>query len=95
MLPPNWQTEVTVQNDNLTGDLVFYHYMGDRAAEMPELMRISVATDTANRDSRLEEGYQLLYSRGNAYYFIKVPEDSTGERARTVGDLLGYFVFLS
>ena len=69
--------------------------MGDRAAEMPELMRISVATDTANRDSRLEEGYQLLYSRGNAYYFIKVPEDSTDERARTVGDLLGYFVFLS
>ena len=95
LLPPNWQTEVTVQNDNLTGDLVFYHYMGDRAAEMPELMRISVATDTANRDSRLEEGYQLLYSRGNAYYFIKVPEDSTDERARTVGDLLGYFVFLS
>ena len=63
--------------------------------EMPELMRISVATDTANRDSRLEEGYQLLYSRGNAYYFIKVPENSTDERARTVGDLLGYFVFLS
>lgn len=62
---------------------------------MPELMRIAVATDTANRDSRLEEGYQLLYSRGNAFYFVKVPENSTDELARNVGDLLGYFMFVS
>lgn len=95
LLPPNWKKTVTVQNDTLTGDLVFYHYSGDRFAAMPELMRIAVATDTANRDSRLEEGYQLLYSRGNAFYFVKVPENSTDELARSVGDLLGYFMFVS
>ncbi len=95
LLPPNWREMVTVQNDTLTGDLVFYHYSGNRLAAMPELMRIAVATDTANRDSRLEEGYQLLYSRGNAFYFVKVPEDSTDELARGVGDLLGYFMFVS
>ena len=62
---------------------------------MPELMRIAVATDTATRDSRLEEGYQLLYSRGNAFYFVKVPENNTDELARNIGDLLGYFMFVS
>lgn len=95
LLPPNWRRMVTVQNDTLTGDLVLYHYGGDRLTAMPELMRIAVATDTATRDSRLEEGYQLLYSRGNAFYFVKVPENNTDELARNIGDLLGYFMFVS
>jgi hypothetical protein len=93
-LPPAWCDTVTVQNDPLTGDLVFYHYKGDRTETMPELMRIAVVTDVASRDSRLEEGYQLLYSKGNAFYFIKIPE-STDELTRSVGDLLGYFTFVS
>ena len=78
LLPPNWQTEVTVQNDNLTGDLVFYHYMGDRAAEMPELMRISVATDTAKSGQPTGRGLSAAVFERKCVLFYQ----STGEQHR-------------
>lgn len=93
MLPPEWIDTVTVRNDPLTGDLVFCRYTGSLSGTLTELMRIGAAEDAAVRDSRLEEGYQLLYSRGNAFYFAKViPSEDT--LYRSIGDLLGYFMFV-
>lgn len=74
MLPKSWQQAVTVISDGITGDIVFYHYTGSLSEPMQELMRIGTASDRDTRDSLLEDGYSLLHSRGNAYYFMNVCE---------------------
>ncbi len=74
MLPDSWRTEVTAIGDGITGDIVFYHYNGSLSEPMQELMRIGTASDRDTRDSLLEDGYSLLHSRGNAYYFMNVCE---------------------
>lgn len=76
MLPKLWQTDVTAVSDGITGDIVFYHYTGSLSEPMQELMRIGIASDRDTRDSLLEDGYSLIHSRGNAYYFINVCESN-------------------
>jgi len=76
MLPKLWQTDVTAISDGITGDIVFYHYTGSLSEPMQELMRIGIASDRDTRDSLLEDGYSLIHSRGNAYYFINVCESN-------------------
>ncbi len=94
MLPEKWQSDVTAINDGLTGDIVFYHFTGSLTDPMQELMRIGTASDHETRDSLLEEGYSLLHSRGNAYYFVYVPE-STDSLYMPESELLGCFLFVN
>lgn len=76
MLPRIWQTDVTAVSDGITGDIVFYHYIGSLSEPMQELMRIGVASDRDERASFLEDGYSLIHSRGNSYYFMNVCESA-------------------
>lgn len=94
MLPEEWQSEVTAVNDGLTGDIVFYHFTGSLTEPMQELMRIGMASDRETRDSLLEEGYSLLHSRGNAYYFVNVPE-SADPLHLPESQLIGCFLFVN
>ncbi len=94
MLPEKWQSEVTAISDGLTGDIVFYHFTGSLSEPMQELMRIGMASDHDTRDSMLEEDYSLLHSRGNAYYFVNVPESSDSLYIPE-SDLLSCFLFVN
>ena len=93
MLPETWREQVTAISDGLTGDIVFYHYAGSLTEPMQELLRIGTASDRETRDSRLAEGYRLLHSRGNAYYFMETVE-STDVLYLPESDLLGCFLFV-
>lgn len=93
MLPQSWQSEVTAVSDVITGDIVFYHFTGSLSEPMQELMRIGTASDRDTRDSLLEDGYSLLHSRGNAYYFMNVCE-STDSLYLPGSELLSCFRFV-
>lgn len=93
MLPQSWQEEVTAVSDGITGDIVFYHYTGSLSEPMQELVRIGTASDRDTRDSLLEDGYSLLHSRGNAYYFMNVCE-STDSLYIPESELLSCFRFV-
>lgn len=93
MLPKSWQEEVTAVSDGITGDIVFYHYTGSLSEPMQELVRIGTASDRDTRDSLLEDGYSLLHSRGNAYYFMNVCE-STDSLYIPESQLLACFRFV-
>ncbi len=92
MLPDKWHDKVTAVSDGLTGDIVFYRFGGSLTEPMQELMRIGTASDRDSRDSLLEEGYSLIHSRGNAYYFMSVRE-SNDELYIAEKDLIGCFLF--
>lgn len=94
MLPAKWRDEVTAVIDGLTGDIVFYHYGGSLTEPMQELMRIGTASDRDGRDMLLEDGYSLLHSRGNAYYFMSVKE-SEDELYIPESELLSCFLFVN
>ncbi len=94
MLPKEWQSEVTAVSDGITGDIVFYHFTGSLTEPMQELMRIGMASDRETRDSLIEEGYKLLHSRGNAYYFMNVIY-STDSLYLPESKLLGCFLFVN
>ncbi len=94
MLPEPWQENVTAVSDGLTGDIVFYHYTGSLTEPMQELLRIGTASDRESRESRIEEGYHLLHSRGNAYYFMMAVE-SADALCLPESELIGSFRFVS
>ena len=94
MMPEPWRENVTAVSDGLTGDIVFYHYTGSLTEPMQELLRIGTASDREARDSRLAEGYRLLRSRGNAYYFM-YPVESTDALCLPESDLMGCFLFVN
>ena len=94
MMPEQWRENVTAVSDGLTGDIVFYHYTGSLTEPMQELLRIGTASDRESRDSRLGEGYRLLRSRGNAYYFM-YPVESTDPLCLPESDLMGCFLFVN
>ena len=59
-----------------------------------ELLRIGVAEDTDARDSRLDDGYTLLHSKGKAYYLMKVPDSIDSPLAMTQEELFYYILFV-
>ena len=67
-----WGDEVTVKKDSVTGEYVFYKYTGDISAEMTELMRI--AAESKNDSGHyLDDGYEIIASKGQIDYLIKLP----------------------
>ncbi|MBQ8725049.1 MAG: hypothetical protein IJY74_05190 [Oscillospiraceae bacterium] len=94
VLPKEWLADVTAVSDGITGDIVFYHFTGSLTEPMQELMRIGMASDRETRDSLIEDGYKLLHSRGNAYYFMNVIY-STDSLYLPESKLLGCFLFVN
>lgn len=72
LLPSRWEGVVTVKNDTVTGDIVFYKYRGNLLGSTEELLRIAVVRDERLPD-RLAAGYTLLRSRDNINYLYKLP----------------------
>lgn len=96
MLPMQWIDTVTAAVDSLTGDVVFYAYQAgaEDVTSGAELLRIGVAEDTDARDSRLDDGYTLLHSKGKAYYLMKVPDSIDSPLAMTQEELFYYILFV-
>ncbi len=74
LLPIAWYDTVTAITDTLTGDIVFCRYEGAWTDDMTELMRYSVVQDEEEIAERESDGYQLVYQKGKAYYYIRAAE---------------------
>lgn len=59
MLPVRWEGLVTVKNDSVTGERVFYKYNNSLSESRLELMRILVCSPSA-AENRLAEGYIIV-----------------------------------
>lgn len=92
LLPDAWEKHVTVVKDTTEGELRFVVYNGAWEDDMPVLMRIYIAYDEADLDEHLDSGYQLLHTKGTAYYLVKAEEGNA--LSLTIGNLLPYFRFL-
>lgn len=73
-LPMAWYGTVTAATDTLTGDIVFYRYDGAFSEDMTELMRYGTVTDSEELSDRQDEGYVLLFTRGNAAYCMRAAD---------------------
>lgn len=93
-LPLDWYSNVTAATNALTGDLIFYRYDGAFTEDMTELMRYSSVHDEEEIDEREADDYQLLHTKGKAYYYMRAAatDDSFGKSWQ---DLMVQFVFVS
>lgn len=85
-MPEKWLGKVTVRLDTLNDEIVFYKYTNnsEKSSDSADLLRIYIAEDTASKEDRISAGYQLMYSKGEAFYLASVTDDeelgiSTGE----------------
>lgn len=87
MLPSRWQGTVTVKNDTKNDEIVFYKYSGQLNDNMTELMRITTVKTEAVGE-KISEGYQLVYTKGNLNYMVKVPLKSTEPLVLTMSEIM-------
>ncbi len=94
LLPMEWYGTVTAIQEPLTGDIVFCRYDGEISENMTELLRYAVVQDEEEQQVRQTEGYQLLRTRGNAAYLIRVAQ-SDDALAMSWEDLMVRFLFIN
>ncbi len=70
MLPVRWEGLVTVKNDSVTGEKVFYKYNNSLSESRLELMRILVCTPSEAGEKSIE-GYVTAGSTDSAVYMVK------------------------
>lgn len=70
VLPVRWEGLVTVKNDSVTGEKVFYKYNSNLSQSRLELMRILVCSP-AEAAERSLEGYAAAASTESAVYMVK------------------------
>lgn len=70
MIPVRWQGLVTVKNDSITGEKVFYKYNGSLEQSRLELMRIMVCS-REDSEKRLLDGYFAAASTDSAVYMVR------------------------
>ena len=70
MIPVRWQGLVTVKNDSITGEKVFYKYNGSLEQSRLELMRITVCS-REDSEKRLLDGYFAAASTDSAVYMVR------------------------
>lgn len=90
MFPSRWTDKVTVKKDADTGETVFYKYQGDINSEMTELMRIAVASKQESEDY-LYEGYELIRSKGQLEYLVKLPTNKREQLILTIDEVQNNF----
>ncbi len=92
-LPLDWYGTVTAVNDTLSGDIVFYRYDGEMTEHMTELLRYGSVSDAEEAQERESDGYMLLYTRGNASYYMRAAqtEDPLG---KTWQELMVQFILV-
>ena len=87
IIPEKWEGKVTVKLDTLNDEIVFCKYINGTVGE--DLLRIYTAEDSASREDRISAGYQLLCSKGEAFYMAYACEDK--EMGINTGELALYF----
>lgn len=90
-LPLDWYGKVTAVTDTLTGDIVFYRYDGTFSEDMTELMRYGSVNDAEEMEERESDGYQLLYTKGKASYYMRAAE-TTDSLGKSWQELMAQFV---
>lgn len=93
LIPEQWLNLVTVRMDAASGEMQFVAYDGEWTDDMPVLLRIYIAYDTADLNEHLANGFQLLHTKGTASYLIKAEKGE--ELSLSIGDLLPCFQFLN
>lgn len=90
MFPSRWTDQVTVKKDAETQEVVFYKYGGDINADMTELMRIA-AVSKKESEEYIYDGYQLIQSRGQLDYLVKLPTNRREQLILTIDEVQNNF----
>ena len=90
VFPQRWGSEVTVKTDMETGEAVFYKYGGDINAVMTELMRIKAVTKDETEELTYK-GYELITSRGQLDYLVKLPTNKREKLILTIDEVQNNF----
>ena len=93
MLPSRWQGQVTIKTDNITDEIIFCKYEGTITDNMTELMRISV-TDRKLSDSKLEEGYQIIRTKSDTDYMVRICENDSEPLTPTISEIMFNFFLI-
>jgi len=91
--PNRWNDSVTVKKDADTGALVFYKYSGDINTSVSELMRIAVSSKN-DSDEYISDGYELIDSKGQLDYFVKLPLDRREQLIPTIDEVQNNFYII-
>lgn len=92
--PNRWNDSVTVKKDADTGELVFYKYTGDINTSIEELMRIAVSSKN-DSDQYLSDGYELIDSKGQLDFFVKLNSDRREKLIPTIDEIQNNFYIIN
>lgn len=92
--PSRWSEAVTVKPDSETGEAVFYKYSGNINADMTELMRIRTVSKD-DTDEYTYDGYQLIASRGQIDYLVKLPTNKREKLILTIDEVQNSFYIVN
>lgn len=93
MLPSRWTGSVTIKQDPIEDEVVFYKYEGDINAEMTELMRIAVVKRNA-ADAKRDAGYIAIAEKGQLEYLVKVQTAEAEPLVPTVSEITYNFILI-
>ncbi len=97
LFPQDWYDNVTVFSDPQRSDIVFCCYDGKTPdGTQQELCRYCCVSDESEIARREDEGYLLLRTKGNAWYYLNVPtENSENSLSKDWQTLLARFLFFT
>ena len=84
--PKRWNSSVTVKKDTESGELVFYKYTGDINTSSEEIMRIGLSPK-AKTERYVSDGYQVVGSKGQLDYVVKLPLDKREKLIPTIDEV--------
>ena len=84
--PSRWNNQVTVKKDSDTGELVFYKYENDINSSTQEIMRLAVSSKNES-DEYIDDGYELIDSKGQLDYFVRLPADKREQLILTIDEV--------
>ena len=88
--PKRWEGKVTVKTDIDTGEVIFYKYTGDVNTSTTELVRY--CSGLKEDDEKLTAaGYELITSKGQLNYYVKIPKDKTEQLVLTIDEVKNNF----
>ncbi|WP_295087570.1 hypothetical protein [uncultured Ruminococcus sp.] len=90
VLPRRWERKVTVKQDALAEELVFYRLGRSLEDSTVPLLRLCVTDNADTAQDRLDNGYILLCSKNGLRYLAQLP-DTGDELALTVSEAILLF----
>lgn len=91
--PNRWNNQVTVKKDAETGEMIFCKYAGDINNSTQEIMRAAVSSQKES-EQYLNDGYELIDSRGQLDYFVKFPADKREKLILTADEVKNNFYII-